>query len=302
MVLRIGGNDIGFATIGQMCVAPGDCSKKSDLWLGALDDVEKELEATYAEVRATFPDGTPIAVTPYPNPIYSPADDGTPPKRCDQVSLLFEERKFISEFVTQLNLRIKRAAAAQEDDDFHYIADMENALANEGLQLCDPLNRGDPGLNFIGLRSVNGDPSQRFNPSNWVHNSLHPNERGHAAMVTVFQRWWDALKAAEESPPAPSEDDDVVVPPSVPRVCDVYGDLPPRLYSRADGNGCRSQGTEWALQQVGRTAFLSGLAGGVGALGAWAGGVAFFAWRRRRWAETRALREPDVRPPATPGG
>ena len=66
---------------------------------------------------------------------------------------------------------------------------MQKSLADAHLQLCDQDNDKRPGINFIGLRSVGGFAEQRFNPKNWYHNSLHPNERGHAAMLQVFEQW-----------------------------------------------------------------------------------------------------------------
>src|SRR5690606_10644734 len=95
---------------------------------------------------------------------------------CDQVALLESERTFITQFLNALNARVRAAAA---ETGVHYLAAMRNSLREAGLQLCDPANEGRPGLNFLGLRSVNGTAEQRFNPLNWSHNSLHPNERGH---------------------------------------------------------------------------------------------------------------------------
>jgi lysophospholipase L1-like esterase len=269
VVLSIGGNDAGFSTIGLMCLAPGDCNTRSSLWTGGLDQAERLLRGTYAEVRAVFPT-TPVVVMGYPNPIDNRVS------RCGQVALSIRERNFIQDFVQRLNARVQKAAA---DYGFYYLKAMEGSLAASHLQLCDPLNGGRPGLNFIGLRSVNGIAEQRFNPANWSHSSLHPNERGHAAMLRVFQTWLadtEPLSAAGPkgsrpvTPPVPPDGGQagvVVQPP-----CDLF-DLSP--------SGCRPQGQAWALQQVGRLLLTKGLLAVLAAAAAWAASVAFFGWRRR---------------------
>lgn len=266
VVLSIGGNDAGFSTIGLMCLAPGDCNDKQDLWLNGLDQVERTLRGTYEEVRDAFPD-TPVVVVPYPDPI---ADGDI---RCDQVSLSVGEREFITRFLSRLNDRVRLAAA---DHGFYYLADMRRALAASHLQLCDSRNDGRPGINFIGLRSVNGIAEQRFNPANWVHNSLHPNERGHAAMLRVFQNWLaDATPLQPSAPPAgpaPEGGDRAVPAGGPPAQCDLFDD---------SDSGCRPQGTTFVAQQVGRLLLTAGALAGLLLVAVWAAAVAFFGWRRR---------------------
>src|SRR4029450_77545 len=85
---------------------------------------------------------------------------------------------------------------------------METSLWVPRLRLWDPLNDGRPGLNFLGLRSVRGAAEQRFNPANWLHSSLHPNERGHAALLRAFQTWTAEQTARSPCParlPVPAE-------------------------------------------------------------------------------------------------
>jgi len=266
VVLSIGGNDAGFSTIGLMCLAPGDCNDKQDLWLNGLDQVERTLRGTYDEVRAAFPD-TPVVVVPYPDPI---ADGDI---RCDQVALSVGEREFITRFLSRLNDRVRRAAA---DHGFYYLGDMQRALAGSHLQLCDPRNDGRPGINFIGLRSVNGIPEQRFNPANWVHNSLHPNERGHAAMLRVFQNWLADAAPLQASAPAAgggAGTDREVPTGGPPAQCDLFDD---------SASGCRPQGTTFVAQQVGRLVLTAGGLAGLLLAAVWAAAVALFGWRRRR--------------------
>jgi hypothetical protein len=185
VVVSLGGNDAGFSTIGAMCLAPGSCDERHDLWINSLDQVRSQLRLTYAEIAETFPD-VPVITVGYPDPILLGS------QACKQVSLTARERAFIREFLTGngdqdgLNDIVRETS---EEFGFYYVNTVETALADVHLQLCDPLNDGRPGLNFVGLRSVRGAAEQRFNPANWIHSSLHPNERGHAALLRAFQSW-----------------------------------------------------------------------------------------------------------------
>ncbi|GID93777.1 GDSL-type esterase/lipase family protein [Amorphoplanes digitatis] len=284
VVLSIGGNDAGFSTIGVMCVAPGDCAGRAGLWRDSLDQVRRQLRATYLEVDAAFPD-VPVVVVPYPDPI-SIREDG-----CRQVALSRAEQRFVHEFLTGgLNQVIRQTA---EEFGFHYLAGMQDALAGAHLQLCDPLNDGRPGINFIGLRSVRGIAEQRFNPANWTHSSLHPNERGHAAMLRVFQTWWATGKATM----TPRE---AVGTPARDRSADAVADrqrttreqatatatrqAPPCGLFDATEQGCRPQGQRWAYRQVGWALLTYGGFALLAAAGAWCVSVALFARGRRGWA------------------
>jgi lysophospholipase L1-like esterase len=269
VVLSIGGNDAGFATIGQMCLAPGDCSTEKSLWLAGLDEVETELRRTYAEVREDFGE-VPVVVIPYPSPIAE--DESGTATPCDEVALMASERTFITQFLDALNGRIRAAAA---EAGFYYLAAMRNALRDAGLQLCDPRNEGRPGINFIGLRSVNGTPEQRFNPANWTHNSLHPNERGHAAMLRTFQIW--RAENPQLDPVAPPDEE----APSIEEAeRPVPGTDDCSVYDTTE-DGCRAIGTRWALRAVGGLALPEGLLVILAAAGAWLAAVAFFGSRRR---------------------
>jgi hypothetical protein len=259
VVLSIGGNDAGFSTIGLMCVAPGNCDDKQDLWLGGLDEVSRLLDATYTKVGAAFPSSA-IIVTAYPNPIDNAPHD------CGQAALSTGERAFVVDFVKKLNLRIKAAAEAHG---FHYLGEMESSLALAHLQLCDPLNDGRPGLNFIGLRSVSGIAEQRFNPANWSHSSLHPNERGHAAMLRVFETYLAdqgplAVRVGTPSYGAPAS-------LSASPQCDLFD---------IGEKGCRPQGKAWAEQQLGLLVLTKGWLGLLALTGAWLAAVSLFAWRK----------------------
>lgn len=288
VVLSLGGNDAGFSTIGLMCLAPGSCADRPEPWVPSLAQVRAQLRRTYAAVDATFP-GVPVVVVGYPDPIDTDPDAAA----CRQVTISAPERRFVHDFLTGpsgLDALVSRTAA---EYGFHYVAGMQTALRAQDLQLCDPDNDDRPGLNFVGLRSVRGAAEQRFNPANWWHSSLHPNERGHAAMNRAFRAWY-AQEAAAGPLPAratvlPAAGTSVypaVDRPGVPAaqerqapVCDLYA---------TDRRGCRVQGTAWALQQTEDALWPTGVGGLVlGGAGAWCLAVGLFGWRRRALTASR---------------
>jgi len=283
VVLSIGGNDAGFSTIGLSCLAPGDCNEEepSRLWSeDNLDRVENRLRQTYAQVRKDFA-SSPVAVVPYVNAVAEAAP-------CPQADLSQGDVEFIRTFLEQLNERIKEVASAYG---FYYLESMVSALEDHHLQLCDAANNGRPGVNFIGLRSVNGLAEQRFNPTQWDHNSLHPNERGHAAMLVAFQRWLadmgglDALQTPEERSADP------VVKP----VSETYATEPGQdcaAYQVDGPDGCKAQSTAWAERETAMFVLKRGVLALVVIAGAWLASVAFFGGRhaaasaRRRQTRT----------------
>lgn len=285
VVVSVGGNDAGFSTIGLMCLAPGDCSSKDKLWISSLEQVRTRLRTTYFEIDAAFPD-TPVVVIPYPDPIDLQSE-------CSELALSRAERRFVHRFLVGdgtgvgLNKVIEETA---EEFGFYYLAQMQNALGGAHLQLCDPLNEGRPGLNFIGLRSVRGIAEQRFNPANWSHSSLHPNERGHAAMLRVFQTW----RAEKPSVLLARETRSFAATTRLAAALNTQAQTAPEQATRTASEnapqcdlfdptpaGCRPQGQRWAAQQVGMMVLTKGWIGVLAAAGAWAAAVALFSWRRR---------------------
>jgi lysophospholipase L1-like esterase len=230
VILSLGGNDAGFAELGKACVAPGNCTAQRNLFLGNLRLVQSDLLKTYYSIRAALPD-TPIAVVPYPQPLYDAAS-------CGGIALTVDERAFIRQFLTTLNQVIEWDA---EQAHFYYMGSMENALAGQHLQLCDPQNQGGYGINFVSPESVGGLPDQRFNPVNWLHDSFHPNERGHQAMLDAFSAWLtqhpDPRLADAPSDPAASE------PTLPPATCTFDTDNHP-------GPSCEDVLKHWEYSQI----------------------------------------------------
>jgi hypothetical protein len=68
VVVSLGGNDVGFSTIGAMCLAPGSCDEQKHLWVDSLEQVRSQLRLAYAEISETFPD-VPVITVGYPDAI-----------------------------------------------------------------------------------------------------------------------------------------------------------------------------------------------------------------------------------------
>lgn len=325
VVVNLGGNDAGFSTIGAMCLAPGNCAEEKNRWLDSLPQVGAALTRAYKDIRTQFPD-TPVLVTAYPDPLYSV--DGSYTGRCDDVALSPEERAFVGEFLRSLNLTVGNAALAE---DFYFLDESEQALANAHLQLCDPENDGRPGLNFIGLRSVGGVAEHRFNPKNWYHNSLHPNARGHAAILQEFESWRaqhnpdvdlnrdgrpdiatnnrhadaEAVRLNRSAANLNLDARDRAAAPAGTTAgtaapvdqCDLF--LGDTNTIDTKGRGCRDGGARWARGQIvdllvgwwGLLILMTVIAG-------WLIAVGFYGWRRPWWP--RPSSAADVTEPSSP--
>lgn len=271
VVINIGGNDAGFSTIGKACAVPGSCDTEDmrNWFTDELPQVEKELQSTFGQVREVFAEtDTPIAVTAYPDPIYL-AEGETEP--CDDLALSGGDVRFIKDFLTKLNLAVEAAATA---NGFAFIPQTGQAFALAGIQLCDPVNGSRPGVNFVGLRSVSGLADQRFNPANWIHNSFHPNERGHAALLRAFDTWWaetgSLLKKPAPVPAGVDPVDGVVIEPQ----CDLVG-------NGLDAPQCRSNADAWTIHKLAQAAFPGAFLVLLVAVPAWFASCALFGWRRR---------------------
>ncbi len=288
VVISIGGNDAGFSAIGQMCLAPGNCANRQDLWFSVLGQVRQRLRLTYAEIDETFPT-TPVFVIPYPDPI------ATSIKKCGQVALEPAERTFIHNFVSHLDTAIQETAAEYR---FHYVDTMQNALASTHLQLCDPLNRGQPGLNLIAQRSVRGLAEQQFNPANWIHNSLHPNARGHAAMLQAFQTWLATQAKIEARTTATPQTQNAAS--RLQRGLGALAETPLSTTERQaqnyagqcnldtpDKTNCRTEANAWTLARTRQGLWWPGIPIiAISVFAAWCTAIGFFSLIRRRAAAT----------------
>lgn len=178
VLVSVGGNDAEFGTIGKTCVGPGDCAEVGDMFFKALAKVEEQLDATYRDLRAAVGPDVPVVAVPYPIPV---SDSG----RCPDVFLGETERKFVVQFVRELNAVVESAATR---GGFAYMNTMETALTKAGKRLCD--GPSGSGLNFLNWNPQAGNLWQSLTPTNWTHNSLHPNEGGHEAMREAADEWF----------------------------------------------------------------------------------------------------------------
>jgi hypothetical protein len=276
VVVSLGGNDAGFSTIGAMCLGPQDCDEEGDrLWMPRLDEVGAQLRATFAQVSHVF-GGVPVAVVGYPDPIYRPTDPAEPRADCGRVPLSGRDRGFIERLLAGLNRTVEEAAT---DSGFYYVGQMAGSLAAAHLQLCDPRNDSAPGINVISLQSVSGVAEERFNPKNWYHNSLHPNERGHAAMLAAFETWLSKHDHLDADLPGRGS-----TPPPVATTAGAGGVIDCQLYDVDESEPtCEDVGYSWLGTQITDALLLDWwgltflLIGG----GAWLLSVTFFAWRTR---------------------
>ncbi|HET9422941.1 MAG TPA: GDSL-type esterase/lipase family protein, partial [Nocardioides sp.] len=274
VVISVGGNDAGFSTIGKACAVPGSCDTEDmrDWFTDELPQVQEELTSTFVQVREAFP-RTPVVATAYPDPIYMEPGETEP---CDDLALSAGDVRFIKDFLQQLNRAVHAAATASG---LEYLPQTAQAFAAAGVQLCDPTGGSRPGVNFVGLRSVSGLADQRFNPTNWIHNSFHPNERGHAALLRAFDTWYaqtGSRLSGEFNVPEGMEDmEGVALQPQ----CDLVGD-------GLDVPKCRSNADDWAVQQVAQAAlpfvFLLLLV----VVPVWLASAALFGWRRQALASS----------------
>ena len=194
VLLSIGGNDSFFGVIAQACLAPVDCSTLGPAWRANLRNLAEPLRGTYRAVQAAFP-GAPILVVPYPVPIAA--------EKCDWTTFTAAEHRFLHGFTLELNSVIAGVAAEPEFSRLHYVDTMPPALLDAQLALCN----GDPdraGVNFLAVNGVGGLLESSVNPSNWIHNSMHPNERGHEVMRDAVMLWLNRHPEVRNGRPAAS--------------------------------------------------------------------------------------------------
>lgn len=287
ILLSIGGNDSGFATIGLTCVAPGDCSDQEDLWLGNLAHVRSGLRDAYAALHSTLAEydaDVPVVVVPYPDPLNE--------KTCSDVALSQSEVDFIHTFLRQLNRRVQLEAEAAG---FRFLGPMRKTFDEEDLRLCDD---GDKtGVNFLSAQSMNGSVEAQVNPKNWVHNSLHPNEDGHQAMENSLAAWLDARKLRpQEHDPEEVEGEYLEVEPQC--------SMTQETGTQGTGLQCDDEARKWALGQTKDWLEDAYLVTAAFLAGAWLSWLVVLAHVRRRGGFVNWLRGMSgtlkrwVRPPA----
>ncbi|MER7463253.1 SGNH/GDSL hydrolase family protein [Streptomyces sp. NPDC097981] len=260
VIVALGGNDAGFAILGEACIAPGDCEQQKPVFTGNLPKVRQDLTATFRSLRKALPAGVPIVAVPYPQPLATAG-------QCSGVALTKPERDFIHGFVDEVDKTVQDAAT-----DAHagiaYLAEMKDSLATHRLQLCQR-RKGEAGINFVDIASVNGLAAQRFSPGKWIHNSLHPNERGHRAMRDTFTAWLTTHRELLKQRAPTAQEAAAGQNPAAPE--------PECSMIKNSGNPhCQDRIRAWELDQTrGRWPWLLLVLLGLGVL--WAASVAVFS-------------------------
>jgi lysophospholipase L1-like esterase len=276
-IVTIGGNDAGFSMIGMACLAPGNCDEVGHFWTDNLPHVRTQVRAAYQELRTGLGEDVPVVVVPYPIPL--------DPRGCEATWLTDDEHAFLARFVTRLNATVEQEAARAG---FWYLDDMATSLEVERLRLCDRSPR-DVGVNFIGLRSVGGTLEQVLTPTNWFHNSLHPNEVGHAAMRRTFERWVDDRP---DLAPVPDTGPARVGTGAVEQAAADEVE-PPCLLTETGEQGCDAQARDWAVERTVEMLWPAGVVALLGLVGVWLFWLGVVSTWRARWT----ARPRDATPP-----
>lgn len=254
VLVSIGGNDANFSTIGTACIAPGDCTAVAQNWLDDLAGLETRLEGIYRAVVEHFGPEVPVAVVPYPGPIRETG--------CSSSALNEAEHWFLANYVKQLQLVIVSAAQSAGV----HLLDVRESLAEADLRICDA---GSVGVNFIHLNPIDGTIQETLDPTNWIHNSLHPNARGHKRLAEVV-----AASLPLGLNPEPNPTDHTIV--SLTEL------MAGRPIAACDlGDECQDP-EAWTNAQIRRTLGPLALAGLVLATGAWMLWIVGIRFIRRR--------------------
>jgi hypothetical protein len=136
-------------------------------------------------------------------------------------------------------------------------------------------------VNFIALDSVNGVVDQAVTPTNWIHNSLHPNEDGHAAMAGVLERWLRS-HPNPAARPHPAEEPRPFEPASLEEL------MGPAEVSYCGGpdpapDYCDRSDDEWTVTQIGLVARDASIPALLIAAGWWLVWLPLLGLTRPRW-------------------
>ena len=264
VLVSIGGNNAGFSKIGAACVAPRSCVERGTEWLAGLRKVATDVAATYRAVVRAVGDDVRVIAVPYPVPLSR--------ESCDDSLLEDDEHRFLHGFVGELNRAVQWAAG---DAGAEYLDTIPGALTGEEkLRICDA-PADEIGVHFIALKPLEGVRDQASNPGNPLHNSLHPNERGHERMAEVVADWLSA--------PPPSQQP---LPTFVPADLDqVMGVSDVSACGTSDEPAyCGRDDIAWAITQVGVVLGLSAIPGLIAILGLWLFWLPILARTRKPWS------------------
>jgi Domain of unknown function DUF11 len=216
LLISIGGNDAGFATIIADCMLPGDCFNNTDL----VNDHNAAIQALntshYPAMRAAIKNGTTglnaqsTFITEYPD--FTKNDTGD---ACDAIgadilwplSINKAEAQWAADTVLAniTNMLKHQVDLAQADgDDWNYVGGVQDAWRQAG-QFGHGYCVGDPGVRdpnrwvrtFKDSCDLQGPPAGYIFGAYYCHadtttGQFHPNEAGHWA---IAQRYLASLRA-----------------------------------------------------------------------------------------------------------
>lgn len=176
--VSIGGNDIGFGDLVEMCLGPTNCADAEAVKVSnkLLKEYQKAIETDnfFATLQTDFPNAKRVLV-PYPIQIRE--------ESCSKSPMTDGEHKRIVTIVKALN-QINAYVAGQAG---FVIAPTEMAFVSSGKsaekilkdrRICGEGNAGSA-VNLFALNPESNPLGQIAFPKNWFHNSVHPTPIGH---------------------------------------------------------------------------------------------------------------------------
>ena len=189
VLLSLGGNDAGFATIGAACFLPGSCDDALDAGASpALAGVTDRVEITLTKTREVFPTA-PIVVVAYPR-MFGPDVD-----RCGgQVPFDGVESRALRDFVDALNRAVGAAVERVDRDGLVHFTGATNAY--DGERFCEIGANGTlvapTAIRALHLQPTEGDDLlDRLVPARIIHNTFHPTRRGHELVTASIVEFLD---------------------------------------------------------------------------------------------------------------
>jgi lysophospholipase L1-like esterase len=231
VVLSLGGNNAGFGSIVQSCLAPGNCAELGPALLANLREIEDDVRNAYRAVREALP-GVPVVVVPYPIPF-------SERRVCDYTPFRDEEHRFVHVFVEALDDVLQQQA---EEVGFHFADGVRQAFGTE-YRLCDG-STDEVGVNFVDINGVFGTLEHSANPLNWVHNSMHPNDLGHELMQAALSPTLRVVLATPDAPATIAMDSDDA---ALQEILAKYADGPCHGLTDDDLQDCAN---DWTLEQT----------------------------------------------------
>jgi lysophospholipase L1-like esterase len=196
ITIGIGGNDAGFGKVVQTCLS-SDCSPNQKIWMDQMPTVQASLVKTFAKLREF---GATVFALTYPNPLAE--------KDCI-IGFNESEWRFLrDEYIPALNKSVRVAAFLAGVN----VIDVETAFV--GYRVCET-SFASSALNVISISGIGGT----FRPLKFLHNSFHPNRRGHALLSLAVQEAITRTTGNPQIPalptalPAPAPPDPSLTPP-----------------------------------------------------------------------------------------